>query len=250
MNRVAKIVVFTILAIAAFGGVVAFSILLFARPYETTNLLILIFLVVLLYWSVIMLIKVNNAWKQALIKEIKEEGKDVITSWHIDQGSWATYLSEQRSRIKSITTQTAIVATAIIYAIAVFAISRSDKTIIEGLLWGLPIGIVLGVFIAGVYGLFQYLQLRKLSANKQGKIYMAKEAILVNNLLIVFKKKLFQSISAAELLLDKSVPVINLTVKMKSGERSSYQEYFIPFPVGMEDEVNKIIDYYLKESKP
>ncbi|MEM8895203.1 MAG: hypothetical protein AAGC88_11545 [Bacteroidota bacterium] len=248
MNRVLQIALFTILGIFAFGGVVAFGILFFARSYELPFLIALLACLGLVYWSIIGVSNANNAWKKELTAEIKE-GKDVITSWEIDQASWATFLSEQKARLISIVKQIAIFATVVVFVICFFAMSRGDRSYLDAGLWSLLVAVVLGVLMGGVYGLFQVRLLRKLSKSSEGRIYFAKEAIMVNDLLIVFKQKLFQSISSAELLLDKSVPVISLTVKMKSGERSNYQEHFIPFPVGKENEAQKIIDYYLEKGK-
>ncbi len=245
MNRVTKIVIYTLLIILAFAGVVVFGLLFAVNDYSATYLLGALLALGLVYFSIVRLIDANNAWKLAIKREIQEEGKDVITSWEIGEEDWSLYLAEQKASIKSITITSIIVAGVIVFVLYVFIAKDSEQSLMAIIFNGLMGAVPLGLLVGGVYGLFQWRTIKKLSRDRTGKVFMAREAIVVNEMVIIFQRKLFQSISSAEIISDRAIPVINLTVKMKSVNRSNYQEHFIPFPVGMEQQAQKIIDFYL-----
>lgn len=250
MNRVTQIVVYTLLAIISFAGIVVCGILFAVNDYSLLYLAGSFVALGLVYLSVEKLIQANNAWKLDIKREILEDGKDVITSWTIDKADWSVYLKEQKSSIKSITITTTAIAGLIVLGIFLYIMKDSDSSWTTLLSSGIVVALGVGVLIGGTYGLFQWKTITKLSKDEVGVVYMAKEAILINDLVIIFQRKLFQSISSASIETDRSIPVINLTVKMKSVDRSTYQEYFIPFPVGKEKDAEKIIAYYLSQAVP
>jgi hypothetical protein len=247
MNRVTQIVMYTLLAITSVAGLVVCGILFAVNDYSLIYIIGGLLGLGLIYLSIDRLIHANTAWKLDIIRAIREEGKDVITSWTIDKSDWSIYLNEQKARIKSITTTTTILAGAIVLVIYLFIARDAESSWTTLLANGLIGAVPLGLLIGSTYGLFQWKTIKKLSKDEVGVVYMAKEAILINDLIIIFQRKLFQSVSSAEILSDKAIPVINLTVKMKSLNKTNYQEHFIPFPVGRKQEAKKIIAFYLSE---
>lgn len=227
--------------VGAFGLIFG-GISLFAKSFESINLIVLLGSIAIILLGFKGLLYVNKNWKAKIINRVKEQKEGLIGHWSIEHNQWKIYLEEQKTKDKNDLKSFVIMTFMVSYIVGVIMFIFKYEWYFS-LLLGLALAGGLSLIIAGLFALSQRNQHDKLSAFDSGEIYFSNEVIIMNQFVISFKQ-LGQSISNIAIDKERMVPVLNVEITAKSPNGgSNKKEYSIPINIAEIDEVSKVTKF-------
>jgi hypothetical protein len=238
-----KIIILTILMMAAFGAIVTCSILLATGGFSWLYLLALLSSLIIIYWSVVTIGELNKRWSKQMIVDIQSGKIASMTKWHHKQKEWMSYIEWRKNYDKEESMGMAIWAALLGLLIFFFSLySEFDwmmltvMTIVSAMFFGLVIG--------GVFYLGYRIRLKKLSSSETGNIIFTKNAIIVNNLLIHFNQ-MGSEVETIRVDKEDEWDLLKVVISTSTGERKNEQTYLIPIPEDKMDEAITLEKMYL-----
>ncbi len=235
-----KMILFVLLMVAGIGSVIACAILLAAKGVAWQYVLGLIGGVLVAYWSIARIIDLNRVWMREMIADIHSGEIPAIAKWHYDKSVWDEYILWRKGydweEVKG------IAMWAIMIGVVIFFFTRYSEfewmmlTVVS-----IGSAIPFGILISALFHIGYKVRMKKISSSDTGSITFTKDAILINELLIFFNQ-MSSRLEKVSIVKEDDWDLLQFTVRAGKNE----QTYLVPISEDKMEEVNKLVDLYIK----
>lgn len=238
-----KIVLLTILMIAALSVVFIGIIFQFIDGFNIPGIGGIVVGLFVGYWSIKQMKHLNGSWVRQMIDEIRKGEIESSLQWNFDEEEWSEFVQwkkvENKKDIKGTIIWTGVIATVIFFAMA-----YSSLDLIPLLLISIVAGCCFGVLISLLIYWGNSVSLRKMSSESNGKVWFTEHAILVNDLLIYFNQ---MGTTVGKMIIEEDAkigPLVQLTTTVSTGTRTTEKTYTFPVPNGSIEDAKSLVNFY------
>lgn len=237
-----KIVLLTFMMIGCFSVVFISTMFLFIDGFSVLIILGIIAGILLGYWSIKMMIKLNKGWMTNMVEEIRSGEIENSLVWKFSKEEWSAFI-QWRKKTDRGDLKGSIIMTSIIAIVIFFAVMYSSLEILPLVGVSLGAGVAFGTLIGLLMFWGNVMITKKMNASPDGKIIFTENAFLINDLLIFFNQ-MGTSLKKMKIVEYDFGLLIHAVVATQAGTRKNEKEHTFPIPADRELEAEKLVELY------
>lgn len=237
-----KVVLLTLVLIAAIAGIVVSGIFLFKEGITLPFGALFLISIGVIPWTVMQMVKLNGAWKMRMIEDIRSGVVEHKFSWEIEKNDWQEYITWRKKLAKEevfVIRLWSIILAVVIFLFMFYASMELMQWILVSVFGGVAFGVLVGI----LFGWGLQVRIRQLNASPSGQVIFTDNAFLINDLLVFFDQ-MGAHLYALKVTEENDRKVILVTIETIAGERRNTADYYIPLPSESDAIATEVEAYY------